>query len=24
VMLQLRTTRANNDWDEYWTELMKN
>jgi len=24
VMLQLRTTRANNDWDRYWTELSKN
>jgi hypothetical protein len=24
VMLQLRTTRANNDWDNYWTELLKN
>ena len=24
VMLQLRTTRANNDWSQYWTELAKN
>lgn len=24
AMLQLRTTRANNDWDRYWTELAKN
>jgi hypothetical protein len=24
VMLQLRSTRANQDWDKYWTELMKN
>jgi hypothetical protein len=24
VMLQLRTTRANNDWDKYWTDLIKN
>ena len=24
VMLQLRTTRANQDWDRYWRELAKN
>jgi hypothetical protein len=24
AILQLRTTRANNDWDRYWTELAKN
>lgn len=24
AMLQLRTTRANHDWDRYWTELAKN
>jgi hypothetical protein len=24
AMLQLRTTRANNDWDRYWSELTKN
>lgn len=24
AMLQLRTTRANHDWDRYWTELVKN
>lgn len=24
AMLQLRTTRANNDWSQYWTELAKN
>jgi hypothetical protein len=24
AMLQLRTTRANNDWNRYWTELAKN
>lgn len=24
VMLQLRTTRANRDWDRYWLELAKN
>jgi hypothetical protein len=24
VMLQLRTTRANHDWDRYWTEFAKN
>ena len=24
AMLQLRTTRANQDWDPYWTELAKN
>jgi hypothetical protein len=24
VMLQLRTTRANNDWDRYWSEIAKN
>jgi hypothetical protein len=24
VMLKLRTTRANNDWTKYWSELMKN
>jgi hypothetical protein len=23
-ILQLRTTRANDDWDQYWTELAKN
>lgn len=23
-MLQLRTVRANGDWDKYWTELVKN
>jgi len=23
-MLQLRTTRANNDWDRYWTQVAKN
>jgi hypothetical protein len=24
VMLRLRTTRANNDWNRYWTEFAKN
>ena len=24
VMLQLRTTRANHDWNRYWTEFVKN
>lgn len=24
VMLQLRTTRTNNVWNQYWTELAKN
>ena len=24
TMLQLRTTRANNDWNHYWTEVAKN
>jgi hypothetical protein len=24
AMLRLRTTRANNDWDRYWTEIVKN
>ena len=24
AMLQLRTTRSNNDWDRYWSELAKN
>lgn len=24
MMLQLRTTRANNDWDRYWSELANN
>jgi hypothetical protein len=24
AMLQLRTTRANNDWDRYWSDLAKN
>ena len=24
AMLQLRTTRANHDWDRYWTEFAKN
>jgi hypothetical protein len=24
AMLQLRTTRANHDWDRYWSELTKN
>lgn len=24
AMLQLRTTRANNDWNRYWSELAKN
>ena len=24
AMLQLRTTRANNDWDRYWCELARN
>lgn len=24
IMLQLRTTRANHDWDRYWLELAKN
>jgi hypothetical protein len=23
-MLQLRTLRANGDWDKYWTEVAKN
>ncbi len=23
-MLQLRTVRANGDWDKYWTEIAKN
>ena len=24
IMLQLRTTRANNDWERYWSEFAKN
>jgi hypothetical protein len=24
IMLQLRTTRANNDWNQYWEEIAKN
>lgn len=24
IMLQLRTVRANNDWDRYWTEFVNN